>query len=624
VANEAKVSLIIQIKNLAKRELDSFRQSLRNLGKEMKDLLSSKVTQALSLGAIAIGLRKAFQATDQLEQSQRLLAATSQLTGASLEELFGIANRLKDAFSLDDDQANKLTETITRLTVQAGRFNETQAAASAFLELGAARGFTITETLEALEGAYTGVYRGAQKLIGQNVEELFQAQARAIGVSVGELTQSEKAQTLLTAALQGGEAARGSFAAWLETAAGRQHVLNLRINDAQVAVGRALTPIRLLALQGFAFVVEKIREFVGGIQLMGAELGAFVANADARRLELVAWAKEFTASIVGELNQIPLIGRLIPDELAANLREGAARLRQSAGQLRAATREALDEARAEITGDFNAPPAGVVGGTGTGDIKPPVAPPDIRAVQAMQLEIEKLRIAYRDGQIGQDEFAEGLEKIQTNAREAAKAAVEGSDAWKGYQQIIDSTTGTLTEWQTALTELSDVTMQEFASVIEQSFAAMVDGSQKAGQAFQAAMLQAIAAVVRGLGQMMLVKVGENIAKAIEMPWASGQFLAAAAKYAGTAALAFAVAGSLGGAASSIGGSSGGGGAGGGGMGARSVDDVGGAIDRAAGNITIVGGLLDMNDERQANALVDALEDLTGRRVTINGITGGNA
>lgn len=624
MANEAKVSLIIQIKNLAKRELDSFRQSLRNLGKEMKDLLSSKVTQALSLGAIAIGLRKAFQATDQLEQSQRLLAATSQLTGASLEELFGIANRLKDAFSLDDDQANKLTETITRLTVQAGRFNETQAAASAFLELGAARGFTITETLEALEGAYTGVYRGAQKLIGQNVEELFQAQARAIGVSVGELTQSEKAQTLLTAALQGGEAARGSFAAWLETAAGRQHVLNLRINDAQVAVGRALTPIRLLALQGFAFVVEKIREFVGGIQLMGAELGAFVANADARRLELVAWAKEFTASIVGELNQIPLIGRLIPDELAANLREGAARLRQSAGQLRAATREALDEARAEITGDFNAPPAGVVGGTGTGDIKPPVAPPDIRAVQAMQLEIEKLRIAYRDGQIGQDEFAEGLEKIQTNAREAAKAAVEGSDAWKGYQQIIDSTTGTLTEWQTALTELSDVTMQEFASVIEQSFAAMVDGSQKAGQAFQAAMLQAIAAVVRGLGQMMLVKVGENIAKAIEMPWASGQFLAAAAKYAGTAALAFAVAGSLGGAASSIGGSSGGGGAGGGGMGARSVDDVGGAIDRAAGNITIVGGLLDMNDERQANALVDALEDLTGRRVTINGITGGNA
>jgi hypothetical protein len=641
VANEGKVSLIIQIKNLAKAELASFRQSLRNLGAEMKELLSSRLTQALSLGAIALGLRKAFQATDELEQSQRTLAATSQLTGASLEELFGIANRLKDAFSLDDDQANKLTETITRLTVQAGRFNQTQAAGAAFLELGAARGFTVTQTMEALEGAFLGVFRGAQRLIGQPVEELFEAQARAIGVTVGELTQAEKTQALLNAALQGGESARGSFAAWLETAAGRQHLFNLRVNDAQVAVGRALAPLRLLALRGFAFIAGKLRDFIGGIQSIGAELGAFHVTNQARAHEIVAFFREMAASIVEALNEIPLLGRLIPDQLAANMREGAARLRASAATLRAAAATALEEAQVEIAADFNAPPPGSDGG---GGITPPVGAPDTRAVKAMQLEVQKLGIAFRDGRIGSVEFAEGLDAIRARAREAADAADVSQEAWTGYQQIIDGTTSSISgladsffelidaqieaevqwqnfmntaiDWREVMTEISQDTLQEFASVIEQTFAAVVDTSQQAGQAFKVAMLQAIAAVVRAMGQMALVEAGENIAKAIANPLQAGHFLAAAAKFAGVAALAFAVAGGLGGAAANAG--RGGGGGGAGSLSGQSAQETTGAATRPDATIVINGGLLDVSDPRQADALAAALETLSGRRVIVIG------
>ncbi|HEV8263732.1 MAG TPA: hypothetical protein VGQ06_02195 [Gemmatimonadales bacterium] len=671
MANEAKVSLVIQIKNLAKAELASFRQSLRNLGAEAKELLSSRLTQALSLGAIAIGLRKAFQATDELEQSQRTLAATAQLTGASLEELFGIANRLKDAFSIEDDQANKLTETITKLTVQAGRFNETQKAAAAFLELGAARGFTITETMEALESAQYGVYRGAQRLLGQNVEDLFQKQARAIGVSVGELTQAEKAQILLTAAIEAGETARGSFAAWLETAAGRTHVLNTKINDAQVALGKSVAPMRLLVLQGLGFLAEGLRRTVGGIQAWGLELGfafhrivALIKGSIGLSVHSVGELlnttsdaiREWGGAVVRLLN--PILRRLgqpiidwaasASDKMGDSLVQLGLRLVTESFDMINAIKLAREDALAELGAEFdlgpNVPPAGAGGGKGKG-VKPPPEDP-LRGVKAQQLEMEKLRIAYRDGKLGLVEYGGELDKLRTKAIEAAKTTQVGSAEWAGYQQIIDSTTGSISgladefhklgdaqraaadgfdeasratlDWSTIIGETAKQSLFEFGNVVEETFAALVDGSQKAGDALAKGMLQAIAAVVRGIGAQLLVQAGQWIAEGIANPLVAAHKFAAAAKAAATSALAFAVAGGLGGAASSIGGGGGGGGAGRGSMGAQSAQDVGGTIDRGPGVINIQGGLLDMTDPRQADALAAAIEQLTGRRVIITG------
>lgn len=666
--NEGKVSLIIQIKNLAKTELASFRQSLKNLGAEAKALLSNQLTQALSLGAIALGLRKAFQATDELEQSQRTLAATAQLTGASLEELFGISNRLKDAFSLDDDQANQLTETITKLTVSAGRFNETQKVGAAFLELGAARGFSVAETMDALQAAQYGVYRGAQRLLGQNVEELFTKQARAIGVSVGELTQAEKAQALLTAAIAAGDTARGSYAAWLDTAAGKQHLLNIRINDAQVALGQALNPLRLLALEGLGFLAQKLREFVGGIQAWGLELGFLFDRIVAGLKGTVGlvslslgellnstsnFIRDWGSTVLTTLNPIlQLIGQPLI-KLVANVTDTAgdalvrtgSRLVEQSRDMIAAIVAAREDALAELGKEFvtgpNTPPPGATGGTG--GVKPPPTDP-MRDVKARQLEMEKLRIAYRDGALGLVEYGGKLDEIRTNATKAAAATKVGSAEWAGYQQIIDSTTGSISgvaeeffklidvqqaaadqwdslmntaiNWRDVMKDISQTTLQEFANVIEQTFAAIVDSSQKAGQAFKVAMLNAIAAIVRALGQMMLVRAGEMIANAIAMPLKAGQFLAAAAKYAGVAALAFAVAGGLGGAAANAGGG-GGGGAGGGGATAV-AKDARDSVNPGSGTINIQGGFLDMTDPRQADALAAAIGDLTGRRIIITG------
>jgi len=167
--------------------------------------------------------------------------------------------------------------------------------------------------------------------------------------------------------------------------------------------------------------------------------------------------------------------------------------------------------------------------------------------------------------------------------------------------------------------VADMAMQTFAAfgqAITDAFAAMVDGSQSAGQAFASAMLSALAAVAQGFGQYFLVRAAAAIAEALlpssVLTGQSAGGFAAAAKFTAAAVAMFALSGVLGGMANKS--SGGGGGAGGSAAAERQTAEV--TREEPPSVLVIEGGLLDMSNPDQADALAAALETLTDRKVII--------
>lgn len=162
-----------------------------------------------------------------------------------------------------------------------------------------------------------------------------------------------------------------------------------------------------------------------------------------------------------------------------------------------------------------------------------------------------------------------------------------------------------------IAEMATQTFAAFGNAVSAAFAAMVDGSQSAGKAFLSAMLGALAQVAAGFGQFFLAKATAALG---EVFLGNPAALAAAAKFTAAAVAMFALSGVLQGVANRASGSGGGAAA----APAAQAQERAEAASREEPPATLVieGGILDMTDPRQADALTRALEDLSGRRVTI--------
>jgi len=128
-----------------------------------------------------------------------------------------------------------------------------------------------------------------------------------------------------------------------------------------------------------------------------------------------------------------------------------------------------------------------------------------------------------------------------------------------------------------------------------------------GDAFQQAMLSALANVARGFGDFFMAQAAGALAAVIGGDVTK---IGAVAKWTTAAMMMYAAAGAMGGIASSMGG---GGGKDRAGSNIRNERD---AADRGDATILIEGGLLDTNDPRQMEALARAIESVEGRRVVI--------
>ncbi len=162
---------------------------------------------------------------------------------------------------------------------------------------------------------------------------------------------------------------------------------------------------------------------------------------------------------------------------------------------------------------------------------------------------------------------------------------------------------------TLISDMTRTTISGFGDALTDAFQAMAEGSDHAGKAFMAGMLGALGAVAKGFGDFFMAKAAAAVAEAILNPLTASKNLAGAAKLTGAAVGMYAIAGGARAAA-------GGGSPGVGGSMAESS-----AVSRdTQGEATLIieGGFLDMNDPRQADSLARALQQLSGRRVTVRG------
>lgn len=185
--------------------------------------------------------------------------------------------------------------------------------------------------------------------------------------------------------------------------------------------------------------------------------------------------------------------------------------------------------------------------------------------------------------------------------------------WEAVRQSILGGTTEAERFNQVMADITTNTIRAFGDAIATSFQALVEGSQSAAATFAQSMLGAIAAVARGFGEMFLGLATAALAQSfLPPPLGSPSGVAAAAKFGAAAAAMFALSGALSGVA---------GGGGGGAAGAAAATNQGAAVEGGGEGpavLIIQGGLLDTSDPRQADALERALEDLSGRKVIIQG------
>lgn len=239
-------------------------------------------------------------------------------------------------------------------------------------------------------------------------------------------------------------------------------------------------------------------------------------------------------------------------------------------------------------------------------------------------ELAPAMIMLRDsGMLTADEltaFIGVIEKLKETSIEAAAPIGtlikpdEQISFWEAVRQGILGGVSEAERFNQVMADITTNTIQAFGDAIASSFRALIEGSQSAGATFASSMLGAIAAVARGFGEMFLGLATAALAQSfLPPPLGSPSGVAAAAKFGAAAAAMFALSGALSGAAGSIGG---GGSAGASAAIDRGETDLAGTGGEAV--IIIQGGLLDMSDPRQADALADAVNDLDGRKVIVRG------
>jgi len=224
-----------------------------------KKSLSASAIAARAAGvyyAIAEGIRMigdkisaSLKAYDEMNASQRKLEGTAKLLGVSQEYLNDIISEGQTKFQLSRKVATEYAIEVAKLAINSGNASSATELLASFLDLGAARGLTASESLQKAALSIVGIDEGTDALFGKNPSALFDDFAKVIGRSAGKFDDQDKAAALAFATLAAGIKVGGSYQAYLESAAGKQDIVNQRMLEAEASFGAALQPVRMLTLE---------------------------------------------------------------------------------------------------------------------------------------------------------------------------------------------------------------------------------------------------------------------------------------------------------------------------------------------------------------------------------------
>jgi hypothetical protein len=232
-------------------------------GKKIPFVLDATKLLEMGLNAVkaVFGALKNFavdsiRAYDDFAASQTKLTAMSKLTGVSMGEMRDLVKQARDEFGLSTVASSDLAGSVAKFAAQAGSASKAGGLMAAALEIGAASGMTAAQVAEGLSSALAGNDEWLNRIGLANPSQLWKDYAAANGRAVGTLTDTEQKLAVMTAIMDAGNKVAGTYAERMESGAGAQDRLNNKLEDAKVAFGTAMQPVRVFVVQGLTSLVE--------------------------------------------------------------------------------------------------------------------------------------------------------------------------------------------------------------------------------------------------------------------------------------------------------------------------------------------------------------------------------
>lgn len=285
--NEAKIST----EQLAK----AYRVLKSEINESNADLVRSTQTIKTSVSDIYFGIQNAIfairgavavygsfvDASNEIENANRKLRATSKLTGAELESLIETAANSREEYALSVQQANEFTIALTKLGQKAGDVTRTGEAIRRLLDLAAAQGLNAEQALVAINQAILGIDEGTDKLFQKNPSVIYKEYADTIGTTAGKLSDQQKAQALFNAVLTDGAKVQGEYNEFLKTGSGAQAQFNTVLTEFKASFGAILNEVLIPFLQNANGVLRflqdmppQVKEAVLYVSLLTSALAA--------------------------------------------------------------------------------------------------------------------------------------------------------------------------------------------------------------------------------------------------------------------------------------------------------------------------------------------------------------
>ena len=301
MGNEAEVSIVVRVRNAAVAGLNAIRTQFKEFGAGMKQGLNQAgfQTWGQAFGAVAgkvkhqikelasefkglgefftlagmVGaIHEAVKASQELDASLRRLKGAAELVGAPLEYVKTLSAETAEKFKIDDSEANKWVAEVITLAAKTNDLGQAQDALNDFLQLGAAQGLNVEESFSLMQQAADGNERSLRQLFNRKPAELFKEYAASIGKSADALTETDKAQAILTAAHEKALLVGTPYFDMLNASEGAGRRASVQVQQLSEDIGTKLKPAFVVVSDAIITFTHWVRQGVADIESFAAVL----------------------------------------------------------------------------------------------------------------------------------------------------------------------------------------------------------------------------------------------------------------------------------------------------------------------------------------------------------------
>ena len=290
-----------KMERAAKATAQQIKKPFDWLGRELKETFGGRLQQALSLGAIAYGIKSVTQAATELVSALTGLASTAEAFGAGQKEAQIAAQALaEDGLMTVTDAATglknllaagfSLPEAITLME----RFKDTAAfGRQSALSFG-----------QAVASATEGIKNGNSILVDNaGVTKNLSIMLTEAGLSAQDLanasTDASVRQAIFNGIVKESAPMLGDAATYANSAAGEIARMQAETEKAQASIGLKLLPVTGKLATGFNTVlVPAVKWVIAEVETFGAQLGAAWLYLDQTALRIDLWSGKIRRSVL--------------------------------------------------------------------------------------------------------------------------------------------------------------------------------------------------------------------------------------------------------------------------------------------------------------------------------------